>query len=119
MRRARIANLTRDAVLAERAELADTFQTRLVGLLGRRELGPGEGLILTETSSVHMFFMQIALDIVFLDKDSRVLRVIENLKPWYVSPLVWGARTTLELPVGTIAATGTRAGDALEITNLG
>ena len=118
MRRARIANLTRDTVLAERAEVADTFPTRFMGLMGRRELEPGGGLVLTGTGSVHMFFMSIALDIVFLAKDARVLRAIENLKPWYVSPIVWGATTTLELPVGTIAGTGTRTGDVIEIDSV-
>ena len=115
MRRARIVNLTRDTVLAESAEVADTFPTRFMGLMGRRELEPGGGLVLTGTGSVHMFFMSIALDIVFLSRGGRVLRAIKDLRPWHVSPIVFGATTTLELPVGTIAATGTREGDAIAV----
>ncbi len=115
MRRARIVNRSREYVLAESAEVADTFTTRLAGLLGRSGLEPGQGLVLTKTGSVHMFFMTFALDIVFLDRDGRVVRAIDNLRPWRVSPIIRGAKTTLELPVGVIAASGTQPGDVVEV----
>lgn len=115
MRLARIVNRTRDTVLAEQAQVADTFPTRLAGLIGRSELNPGTGLVLSGTNSIHMFFMSIALDVVFLDKQGFVRHTMENLRPWQFSPIVRGATTTLELPVGVIAATSTQVGDSIEI----
>ncbi len=119
LRRVRIVNQSRGYTLAENAEVADTYLTRLAGLLGRGGLEPGQGLVLTRTGSVHMFFMSFALDIVFLSRDGQVVRAIENLRPWAVSPIVRGAKTTLELPVGVIRASGTRTGDTIEIESLG
>jgi len=119
LRKARIVNRSRDCLLADRAEIADTFPTRLVGLLGRRGLEPGEGLVLTRTGSIHMFFMSFPLDIVFLSRDGRVLRISANLRPWRIGPIVRGATTTLELPVGTIAQSGTQPGDTIEVVPAG
>ena len=64
-------------------ETADTFLARFRGLMGRRELASGHALLLEGCSSVHMFFMKFALDIVYLDRDFRVLYV-ETLRPWQI-----------------------------------
>src|SRR5215207_4523882 len=62
--------------------VADTRRTRMKGLLGRRSLEPGEGLLLQPAGSVHTAFMRFAIDVVFLDRDLRVLRVAASVRPW-------------------------------------
>jgi uncharacterized membrane protein (UPF0127 family) len=89
-------------VLAERLSLADNTWTRFVGLMGRGALPPGEGLWIEPCNSIHMFFMRFAIDAVFLDRQNRVKRVLRTLKPWRVSPIVFGARTVVELPAGSV-----------------
>ena len=64
-----------------------------------------------------MFFMRFALDIVYLDREFRVVKVVSNLQPWRLSA-ARGAKTTLELPVGTIARTETVAGDQITLQKL-
>lgn len=105
MRYVRIVNATTGETLAERAELAETFLTRFLGLQGRKELPAGAGLVLAPTSSIHMFFMRFPIDAVFIDASQRVTRVGRRLRPWTVGPLAPGALCCIELPAGRADAT--------------
>lgn len=95
--------------------VADTFWTRFAGLQFTRELPEGQGLLIRPCNSVHMFFMRYPIDVVFLTRDLVVERLLPGLKPWKVSPVVFGAYQTLELPAGTIARIGLEVGDRLEM----
>lgn len=106
----------RGLLLADRLRPAHTHWTRLRGLLGTRELAPGEGLWIRPSNQVHMFGMRYALDLVFLDSAGRVLRLIRSLAPNRVSPRVAGATSVLELPVGTIDGAALSEGDRVEIS---
>ena len=107
----RVRNLSRDADLADRATVADTFWRRLRGLLGRDGLTPGEGLVIVPCNSVHMLGMRFPLDVLYLDRAGTVLRVLPELRPGQFGPVVWRSHVAVELPAGTIAATGTVTGD--------
>ncbi|MGH7725488.1 MAG: DUF192 domain-containing protein [Candidatus Eiseniibacteriota bacterium] len=110
----RARNVTRNVVIAERVVLAETSEERTQGLLGRSGLGPGEGLWLVPCEWVHMFGMKFPIDTVVLNRKNEVVGVQENLKPGWIGKLFWGAHSTLELPVGTLRATGTVRGDRIE-----
>jgi uncharacterized membrane protein (UPF0127 family) len=99
-------------VVCERCEVADRPLARMRGLLGRKELEAGSGMLLTPEPSVHMLFMRFAIDVVFLDGDHKVVGVRHELRPWRVAG-ARGAHATLELPVGTVGAAGIAAGDVL------
>ena len=109
----RARNVTRDSVVAERVEVAETSETRNKGLLGRTGLEPGTGLWLVPCEWVHMFGMKFPIDIVVLDKKDVVVGVQERLKPGGIGKFFWGAHSTLELPVGTLEASGTVKGDRI------
>jgi len=109
----KVFNQTTGRQVSAEAARADTFSTRLLGLIPRRGLGPEEGLWLEPCAMIHMCFMSFAIDAVFLDKDLKVLRVLENFRPWRFSPWVPGARGVLELPSGRCAGR-LAPGDALE-----
>lgn len=83
--------------------------------MGARSLPPGEGLLLDPGGSIHTFFMRFPLDVVYLDRNGRVLRIAERMPAWRIGPIVWRCRYVLELPPGTIAATGTAVGDTIEL----
>ena len=102
-------------MLATRAEVADSFWARLRGLLGRAELPAGDGLVLVPAGSVHCLGMAFPIDVLHLARDGRVLRVVPELKPWRLGPLVGRSHSVVELPAGTAAATDTRAGDRIEL----
>jgi uncharacterized membrane protein (UPF0127 family) len=109
----RVVNRTRDTVIAESAETADSSETRRKGLLGRASLAPGEGLWIVPCEAVHCFFMKFPIDVVFLDRQKKVKKVLPSLKPWRIGVCLT-AHSVLELPEGQAAATGTQPGDQLE-----
>ncbi|MEM1058796.1 MAG: DUF192 domain-containing protein [Verrucomicrobiota bacterium] len=113
-RRLRVTNTTRQAVLVEAGGIADNPLTRVRGLLGRRGLEPGDGLLITPCTSIHSMWMRFRFDAVFLSREGEVIHLIEDMAPWRCSPLVWKAQSVLEVPSGTAARTGTRLGDRLE-----
>lgn len=115
MDRVAVRNLTRETQLADRALYARDFWTRGRGMLARPAPEAGEGMVLEPCSSVHMFGMRYALDVVFADRQARVARLVDGLKPWRFSPVVRGAHYAIELPVGTIAASRTEVGDQLQL----
>jgi len=100
-------------MLADRAGIADTSAKRNTGLLKHTTLEPGEGLWIVPCQSIHMFFMKFAIDVIFLTKHKKVLTVRRALGKWRIAVSLM-AHSVLELPAGTLAATGTVKGDQLE-----
>ena len=70
------------------AEVARSFWARLKGLIGRRGLPSGRGLLILRCNAIHTFFMRFAIDATFYDKHDRVVKKVRNIRPW--RPLVWG-----------------------------
>jgi uncharacterized membrane protein (UPF0127 family) len=102
------------AVVCERCRVADRMLPRMKGLLGLRELPPGEGILLRPASSIHMLFMRFPIDAVFLDRELRVVRVVSELRPWRFAA-ARGAHSVLEIAAGEAARRGVVAGDALRL----
>jgi uncharacterized membrane protein (UPF0127 family) len=92
--------------------VARTLLRRLKGLVGWRSLSKDEGFLLEPASVVHTWFVSFPVDVVFLDRDLRVLRLDEHVGPWRIAARP-GARAVLELPAGTIARCALRVGDVL------
>lgn len=95
-------------------EVAATFGRRFAGLMFRKSLPEGSGLLLLPCGSIHMCFMRMPLDVVYLDGRLRVLAVEKGLRPWRAGRFVKGAKAVLELPAGTLDRCGAAPGDALE-----
>lgn len=115
MRVVRITNTTRTSLLSEQCEVARSFLARGRGLMGRPELGAGKGLLIDPCSSIHTFFMRFPIDVVFVNKQQRVVGLRAAMPPGRPYAGAWGARAVIELPAGTIAASRTELGDLLLI----
>jgi uncharacterized protein len=102
------------AVVCERCTIADSPLPRMRGLLGKRDLRSEEGVLLRPAGSVHTFFMRFPIDIVFLDRDGRVLRIAESVRPWRTAA-ARGAKAVLELRAGECARRRLLTGDVLEV----
>ena len=92
--------------------VAENPPRRLRGLLGRKGLNQGEGLLIRPTHAIHMWFMRFAIDAVFIDQDGQVLRIAEHLRPWRMAAQR-GARCVLEIASGEAARCGLAVGDRL------
>lgn len=67
---------------------------------------------------VHTFFMKFPIDVVFLNRKRKVLKIRPHMGRRRIS-LSIRAHSVLELPAGTLADTGTQAGDQLELEKYG
>lgn len=113
MKSVKIVNRTRESVVGSRVGVADRWWLRARGFLRRPEPGEGEGLLLNPCRAVHMVGMSFPLDVVFVDRKGRVLALYPELAPGRRSGWHGSARYALEVPAGTIAATGTQVGDLI------
>jgi hypothetical protein len=116
LRKIQVLNQTRNTILAREAGVADTSRTRRKGLLKHESLADGEGLWIVPCEAVHTFGMKFPIDVLYLDRKRRVLKVRERVVPWRMSACL-RAHSVLELPAGTASRAGTRAGDQLEFIN--
>lgn len=112
-----VYNKTRETFVATEATLADSYLSRLIGLLGktRRWAQLGRGLWIVPSRGVHTIGMLFPIDLVFLSKEKEVIHVEEHVRPFRISRVSLKASSVLELPPHTIYRSGTRIGDRLEI----
>jgi uncharacterized protein len=110
-------SLTREdgRVVCERLLVAVGPFQRMRGLLGRKELPAGEGILLRPAGSIHMFFMRFAIDAIFLDEALVVIDVVPDLQPWRTAGRR-GAKAVVELASGECARRGIEPGDALMLS---
>jgi uncharacterized membrane protein (UPF0127 family) len=112
-----VRNQTRNTVLADSADVADSSAKRRTGLLKHDSLPPGDGLWIVPCESVHTFFMKFPIDLVYLDRKHKVRKVRHRVAPWRLSVCL-SAHSILELPAGILESTGTVSGDQLQIEKL-
>jgi uncharacterized protein len=104
----------RGRVICQRCTVAESPRLRMRGLLGRRDLPAGEGLLLRPAPSIHTWFMRFPIDAVFLDREMRVLDVVSGLRPWRMAARR-KSRAVLEVASGQASRHGLRRGDTLEL----
>jgi uncharacterized membrane protein (UPF0127 family) len=110
MRRLVARNASVNKVLADRVGVAATRAARAVGLLSRSGLEPGEALWIVPSRGVHTWGMRFTIDVLALDETGTVIDCVSNLRPWRVRLPRKGTAGVLELPAGTLAASGTQLG---------
>jgi len=110
-----VRNITRKTLLGDRISVADGSLARLVGLLGRKSLEPGTGLLIVPSQAVHTLGMRFPIDVLFMDRTCRVVGLRPRLAPFRLSRLYWKAWAVLELPAGTAALSNTAFGDQLSV----
>jgi len=111
----RVTNTTRDTIVGDSVELADTSMKRMFGLLGRRGLDAGGGLWIKPSSGVHTFGMAFKIDVVGLDRDLKVIKMWRCLVPFRVTSVSMKMKSVLELPCGAISLAQMQVGDQLQI----
>lgn len=115
--RLRILNLTRNSELANAVEVAASGSKRNKGLLGRTELAEGEGLWIVPCEAVHTFWMRFSIDLVYLDRQKRIKKLVRDVPPWRLSGCLT-AHSVVEIPAGTIRRTQTELGDEIQFSDV-
>jgi hypothetical protein len=109
-----LVNLRRGSVLATRVEGAFDSAARRRGLLGRDSLPEGAAIIIAPCNAVHTFFMRFPLDLLFVSRDGRVLKICRGVRPWRIAG-AWRAFAVVETPAGCAARTRTELGDVVSL----
>jgi uncharacterized protein len=110
----RVWNRTQSTLLAGRAHAAATSEERRTGLLRHTGLEADEGLWIAPCEAVHTIGMKFPIDVLFLDKKRKVLKIRKNMAKWRMAACL-RAHSVLELQAGRSEATGTKVGDQLEL----
>ena len=109
-----IKNISKNTGIASNVFVADTFLTRLKGLLATKQLEAGKGLVIRPCSSIHTVGMNYDIDVIFIGADDNVLKVVSKM-PANMFALCLKSSYVIELPAGTIEATGTTVGDKISL----
>jgi uncharacterized membrane protein (UPF0127 family) len=109
-----VKNADRETILGVAIEVAATAVQRVKGLLGRECLEDGQGLLFKNCSSLHTFFMQFPIDILYVDRQGKVLKAAQGVRPFKLVAAPFKAHYALELPVGAIRDSTTKVGDHLD-----
>ena len=96
-------------------EIADTFLKRLVGLIGRKNLPAGEGLLIAPCNSIHMFFMRFPIDAIYIDKNFEIKKIVRDLKAWTGFSYCRGAWAVVEVAAGESARLNLKVGMTLKV----
>ena len=110
--RYRITNARTGGLVSDDAVLATSAVGRMKGLLGRKSMEPGEAIILRPASSIHTLFMRFPLDVIYLDSEHKVLKVVSNLVPFRFSATS-RAQSVVEMASGSTRDLDLRVGDPL------
>lgn len=113
MRVAKAVHLKNEEVFAHQVGVATTFYQRTRGLLGRDALKDGEGLFIPRCRAIHTFFMRFPIDVLFVDKNNAVTKIVPCLVPFRIAVGPWRTSGALELQCGTLGEGRFDRGDTI------
>ncbi len=93
--------------------VADSFFLRLRGLMLKKKLPSATGLLLAPCNSVHMCFMRFAIDVVYMDKEFNIIKIVKHLRPWIGLSMCYNAWATMEMTAGETERCGLAVGQKL------
>jgi len=111
----RLINKTKNIILAEDVLIANTLFRRIKGLLGVKKFSPNQAIILEPCNSVHTFFMHFSIDVIFVDRNYKVIKVLSKLSPNRITPIYWYSRKVIELSAGRLDLINIRIKDQLQL----
>jgi uncharacterized protein len=111
-----VKNLSKDTTLVSGGRVATNSWTRLKGLIGVRHLPDGDGILIRPCRGIHCMFMSIPIDVLYVDRNDRIIAVDEAMAPWRIGRIYFSSRYVIELPAGAIARTATAPGDHLQVS---
>lgn len=111
----KLYNSTQNSEICHDIKVAENFFSRTVGLISKKSLDEGEGLIINPCCSIHTFFMRFAIDVLFIGENNKIIALYENVKPWRILPIHPGSYYVVELPAYTISKKNIKKSDLLMV----
>lgn len=113
----KLVNIRNKNVLASNMKVADSFYTKLVGLTFKDELPNCDAMLFNQCNSIHTFFMRFSIDVLFLSKKNKVVKIIRNFKPWRLTRMYFKATKCIEFPDGSLPE-DLNIGDEIEVRDV-
>ncbi len=113
----KIAHKKTGFILGENIKVASRFFERLIGLMFVKEMKNMDGLLIENSNSIHNCFVRFPIDVIFLNSELKVIKILSGFKPWRFSWIYWRASRVLELPTNTVPES-VKVGDYLEVVNV-
>lgn len=104
-------------IIAQEVKQASSFYDRLIGLMFKNEMQGYDGLLLEPCKSIHNFFVRFSIDVLFLDKNNKIVAIIHSFKPWRITKFYFKAQKVLELKSGTLFKE-IKVGDQIEVQSV-
>lgn len=101
-------------IILDEIEIADTIWKRFSGLMFKKKIPSNKGMLLRPSNSVHTFFMKFPIDVIFVDKNDQVIRVVPNMQPYRISPIVFKSTYIIESRPN-ILSKKLKVGDKIEL----
>jgi len=111
----RLLNQTRNVILVEEVSIAKTPCSRIKGLLGKKFFPAGQALVIEPCNSIHTFFMNFSIDVLFVDKKYKIVKILNDFKPNKFTQIYWSVNKAIEFPSGTLNSSNSQIGDQLQI----
>ena len=96
-------------------EVAKNFWKRFLGLMGKKNLPEGQGLLLINCNNIHMCFMRFSIDVIYINKDFQIKKIVHSLKPWIGLSMCLSADSTIELAAGEAERLNLEVGQKFKI----
>jgi len=112
----KITHSNTDIALGSNIKLANTFWSRLKGLMFQDSFGEHDGIYFTWSKSVHNCFVKFPIDVIFISKDYKIVKIIRSFKPWRFTRIYLTASHVIELPENTVTDSF-NVGDQLEVVD--
>jgi uncharacterized membrane protein (UPF0127 family) len=112
---AKLMNQTQNKILLDKMEVANTLVSRMKGLIGKEKIESGYGLWIKKCNSIHTFLMSFPIDVIFVDKNLKVKKCIEQIEPNKIVWPIFGASSVIELKSGFLSEHKTQIGDQLHV----
>ncbi|OAS16035.1 DUF192 domain-containing protein [Paenibacillus oryzisoli] len=106
---------SKNITLANQVRVADKFATKLVGWIGKKTIHDGEALLIRPCNSIHTFFMKVKIDVLFLNKQNKIVSIKEKMKPYSISHVISEAYIVIECKSGTISKYNIEIGDIVSV----
>lgn len=109
----KVYNSSKNDLIADKVYVADNFVTRTIGLISKKEIFEGEGMVIKPCCSIHTFFMKFEIDVLFVNKKNEVVAFYEKVKPNRILPIHFDSEYVIELPAQTVSTKKIEKGDLL------
>ncbi len=105
---------TESLEISNDVKVADGFFDRLIGLMFKKEMNGFSALWIKPCNSIHTCFMRYDIDVLFLDKNNKIVKIFRSMRPWRMTRLYFTVSSVLELKGGTLNE-NVKEGDQLEV----